>query len=226
MTSRTPHTKLSAAIFVAVIALVAAAPAEAVIPDDGGGSTTLDTGLYTHNRCPIDPPRSRVDPINVVFYNWGTWDRVVRSLEYHAGWKNEDGSTQYFTDSRGCFDMNAQRASGSVSSSRFHLRLHQVPQDRMLGYLSVGDAHHEDFVTGFSGCWDNGGFGGHAVDSNGPEGSGFDRGRQELRQRMAAGGHTWYREWWGNTQNFKQCDGDYARSDGYTVYVSHHQAYH
>ncbi len=207
----------------AAFGLATAVPAFAVLPNDGGGGLGLDTGLYTHNRCPIDPPDSRVDPINVVFYTWGTWDRVVRSVEYHAGWENEGGSTQYFADTHGgCFVMSAQRASASVTSTRFHVRLHQVVHDPYYGYVTVGDAHHEDFVTPFSGCWP----GGHAVDENGPDGSGFDQGRRELRIRMENGGHSWYREWWGNTENFRQCDGDYARSDGWTVYINHHQSYH
>ena len=44
--------------------------------------------------------------------------------------------------------------------------------------------------------------------------------------RLESGGHGWYSEFWGNTQNFQQCDGDYAGSDGYTVFSRAHQVNH
>jgi hypothetical protein len=67
---------------------------------------------------------------------------------------------------------------------------------------------------------------GHAVDSNGPGGSGFDQGRDELVRRFASAGHPAERVWWGNTQSFKQCDGDYAASDGWVVLIELHQVNH
>ncbi|MEJ7569171.1 MAG: hypothetical protein WKF41_13000 [Gaiellaceae bacterium] len=78
--------------------------------------------------------------------------------------------------------------------------------DTTLRWTTIGDAHHEDLTY----C-------GHAVDANGANGSGFDQGRQNLRINLENGGHSWRSEFWGNTQNFQQCDGDYASSDGYTV---------
>jgi len=39
-------------------------------------------------------------------------------------------------------------------------------------------------------------------------------------------GHSSYRVWWGNTQSFKQCDGDYAGSDGWTVFIELHRVGH
>ena len=87
--------------------------------------------------------------------------------------------------------------------------------DDTLRWTTIGDAHHEDLTY----C-------GHAVDANGSTGSGFDQGRRELRIQMENGGHGWYSEFWGNTQNFQQCDGDYASSDGYTVFSRAHQINH
>jgi hypothetical protein len=184
-------------------------------------SAHFNSGQYTHNGCPgLDT--NRVDPLNIVFYNWGTWGRVTDSLQWHMGWTNDGGTTQYFVDHSSCYQMITQRASGSVTSSRFHVRLHPIHFDNVLGWTTVGDAHHEDIVTGFSGCWPAG----HAVDSNGSQGSGFDQGRQQIRVALQNGGHSWYSNFWGNTQNFKQCDSDWARSDGYTVFVNMHQAFH
>jgi hypothetical protein len=64
------------------------------------------------------------------------------------------------------------------------------------------------------------------ADANGPSGSGFDQGRNSLKLSFVNAGHTWYPAWWGNTQNFQQCDGDYAGSDGYTYYIHLHQVNH
>ena len=174
------------------------------------------TSTYTQRSCPAGP-ETRVDPINVVFHGWGTWGRAVSQIEAHAGWSSTSGTTQWFVDHGACRPMHAQRASGS--GSRFHVRLRGQHSDDRLGWTTVAGAHHEDLVLFPLPC-------GHAVDSDGPGGSGFDQGRDELRDRFAAAGHSWYREWWGNTQSFKQCDGDYAGSDGWTVFVELHQVNH
>jgi hypothetical protein len=171
---------------------------------------------YTHRSCPATPS-TRVDPINVVFHRWGTWGRAVSQIGAHAGWTATSGSDQSFVDHASCRPMHAQRASGE--SSRFHVRIRGQHPDDVLGWTAVGDAHHEDFVVFPVPC-------GHAVDSNGPGGSGFDQAREELRARFAANGHAWFLTWWGNTQSFKQCDGDYAASDGWTLFVELHQVNH
>lgn len=87
-----------------------------------------------------------------------------------------------------------------------------------LGWTTTGDAHHEDLVM-FPPC-------GHAVDESGPEGSGFDQARDELRARFTVAGHATSVVWWGNTQSFRQCDGDYAGSDGWAVFIELHQVNH
>lgn len=179
-------------------------------------SAHFDTGMYTHHGCPAG--KDRIDPINVVFYGWGTWDRAVSQIQSHAGWTHSSGSAQTFVDHGNCYAMQAQRASASGISTRFHVRLHPIHRDPTLGWTTVGDAHHEDWVN-FPPC-------GHAVDSNGPNGSGFDWGRRQLRILFQAGGHQWEGYWWGNTQNFRQCDGDWARSDGITVWINMHQVNH
>jgi hypothetical protein len=183
-------------------------------PQCGGGGT-FNPGGYTHGSC-AGNYYSRIDPVNFVFWDWGTWDRAVNNIHAHAGWYDDGGSGQYFFDNGNCHFMTAQRASDGVSSTRFHIRLHPIYHDASYGWTTIGDAHHEDFV------WHCG----HAVDSNGPEGSGFDQGRRQLRILQEWGGHGWFSEWWGNTQNFQQCDGDYASSDGYTVFSHAHQGYH
>lgn len=171
---------------------------------------------YTHRACPAATD-NRVDPVNVVFHAWGTWGRVASQVESHSGWTATSGSSQSFADHGACDERHAQRASGE--GTRFHVRVRGQHPDASLGWTATGDAHHEDLVVLPVPC-------GHAVDANGPGGSGFDQGRDELQRRFAAAGHQTSRVWWGNTRNFKQCDGDYAGSDGWTVFVAVHQVGH
>lgn len=174
------------------------------------------TGRYTHSGCP-GTPGNRADPVNVVFTSWGTWGRAASQIESHAGWTVTSGSSQSFVDHGGCFPMHAQRASGQ--GSRFHVRIRGQHWDPALGWAATGDAHHEDLVLFPVPC-------GHAVDSSGPGGSGFDQGRDELARRLTSAGHSSALIWWGNTQSFKQCDGDYAASDGWTAFIQLHQVNH
>lgn len=174
------------------------------------------TDRYTHGSCPATSG-NRVDPLNVLFTTWGTHGRALAQTRSHAGWSDEGGSAQTFVDHATCSSMHGQRASASIFRSRFHVRVRGQHEDANLGWAATGDAHHEDFVLT---C-------GHAVDANGPGGSGFDQGRNELREAMAAAGHAVSTgNWWGNTQNFKQCDGDLAGSNGYTTYITLHQVNH
>ena len=196
-------------------AFLLAAAAVLVLALAGSASADFNTGYYTHNGCP-GVNTNRVDPINFVFYDWGTWDRAVSQIYTHAGWTDKGGSTQYFVDhSTNCNAMIAQEANAAVYNTRFHIRLHPIHSDPIIGWTTTADAHHEDFSL----C-------GHSVDQNGSNGSGFDQGRRQLRILFENAGHTWYSQYWGNTQSFKQCDGGYASSDGYTVFMHLHQINH
>lgn len=151
-----------------------------------------------------------VDPINLVWKGTNAWaDDVARNIEVHAGWTDTSGSTQsiHVPSGGGCRSMDRQRASAGSTSTRYHIRLWRVTGTDGADKLVIGDAHHEDFV------W----YCGHAVDSNGSNGSGFDQGRRRLVDAFS----THYEEgnWWGNTRNFQQCDGDWAGSDGIGVKI-------
>jgi hypothetical protein len=171
---------------------------------------------YTHAGCPA-AFENRVDPVNVVFTGWGTWGRAESQIESHAGWTATSGSGHSFVDHDACRPMHTQRASGE--GTRLHVRLRGQHPDPALGWTAMGDAHHEDVVVFPLPC-------GHAVDANGPGGSGFDQGRDELAQSFESARHPSERVWWGNTQSFKQCDGDYAASDGWVVLIDLHQVNH
>jgi hypothetical protein len=76
-----------------------------------------------------------------------------------------------------------------------------------LGITARGDAHHEDFV------W----YCGHAVDKGGLSNglsSGFDQGRRAIYDAFHGVHDCAGATYWGNTREFKQCDGDYAGSNG------------
>jgi hypothetical protein len=183
---------------VSLAALMLAAQAIAA----SGVEAHFSTSSYTYKGdC-----SSRVDPVNFGFYGpYAWWDHAAAQTQGHAGWSNTGGSSQASWSHGTCYWMGTQRASAGTSSSRFHIRFFWAGSDP----YAVGDAHHEDFV------W----YCGHAVDSNGSTGSGFDWGRRELMRKFRDAGHYTTYDWWGNTQNFKQCDGDWAGSDGYTRWV-------
>ena len=69
------------------------------------------TEPYLHRGCPAGPA-TRVDPVNVVFHDWGTWGRAVTQIEAHAGWADTSGSTLSLVEHGSCVPQHAQRASG------------------------------------------------------------------------------------------------------------------
>jgi hypothetical protein len=164
---------------------------------------------YTHDGSSCDGDQDQVDPINFAFKgSHAGVNGSVNNIQWHAGWTDSGGSTQSLNvhisgNNYACHVMDTQRASAGTTSSRFHIRLWRVPANTSPD-LTVGDAHHEDFV------W----YCGHAVDSNGSNGSGFDQGRRALHDAFDHTNHDQRVDYWGNTQNFKQCDGDWAGSNG------------
>lgn len=160
---------------------------------------------------------SHVDPVTVVFE--GSYANAAGSAEAvsaHAGWvSNAAGSSSQSlwvhqgSGNYSCRITDKQRADGGNSSDRFHIRLWFVDASQGKSVLkTVGTPHHEDYVLGPS-C-----FGSHAVDKNGSNGSGFDKGRARLGSTFLSAGHGVQNEGWGNTANFEQCDGDLAGSNG------------
>jgi hypothetical protein len=158
------------------------------------------------------------DPITILFFGTeANSANAAGTTAYLSGWNNYGGSTQYFSSHGVCTQMDTQLANDKVDQSRFHIRFNQTyhrygPQNR---YATVGTPHHEDFVV-FGGC----GFpGNHAVDKGTKknptkDGSGFDQGRRKITNifRPLFPVHGIY---WGNTRAIKQCDGDYAGSNGH-----------
>ncbi len=123
-------------------------------------------------------------------------------------------------DRGNCDAQETQVASNGVISSRYHIRLHTTGYDDIMGWTSVGDAHHEDLVS----C-------GHAVDPDyDTGGSGFIQGRHEAWYGFThvAPVHTeWMKVFWGNSEEFTQCNGKNAsNSDGNVIWMHIHEGYH
>lgn len=186
------------------------------------------TSWYTYDNDTCSGEwEGRVDPLNVVFYDSGTWWNAENQISAHAGWHDGSGSPQWFRDHNGCHFRHTQRASAGPGHSRYHIRIKGQHADQSLGWTASGDAHYEDVVD----C--DGGWGvspGHAVRENSPTGSGFDMARDELAHDMGfdgeLDGHDWHFAWRGNTRSFKQCDEQYASSDGAVAWISLHPANH
>ncbi|MGH2989056.1 MAG: hypothetical protein ACRDMA_04215 [Solirubrobacterales bacterium] len=159
-----------------------------------------------------------VDPVTLLFEGGEAHAaNVARAFEVHLGWFNQSGggqrlrvkvnATQY-----SCKFMDAQRANGGSTSARTHARLWHVPASGGANHQVAATPHHEDFVLT---CIPPR----HAVDKNGPNGSGFDRGRQAVANAFEANRHSRQHQSWGNTRNFRQCDGDLAGSNGNGVKI-------
>jgi hypothetical protein len=161
------------------------------------------------NACAV---AQRSDPVTMIFYGFPATSRNVDSMiQRHAGWTYHTGSDQWLQSHGFCNHFDVQDAD-HITLTRFHTRLWQMPGlDLKSRFITYATPHHEDFVT-VGGC----GFpGNHAVDANGSQGSGFDQGRNRLTRELTAAGYSVGDvQFWGNTQTFRQCDGDDASSNG------------
>jgi hypothetical protein len=163
---------------------------------------------YTDSSC-----TNAVDPISVVFYGQATLGNVDTHASHHGGWSNHGGGTQYFYDHY-CGPMDGQNASGAIWQSRYHMR-EWSNWDATYRDYALATPHHEDMTW----C-------GHAVDGddNEPPG-GFVLGKWDIGYNW----HNWNNggathrfggsQYWGNTQEFRQCDGDWASNDGWIDFV-------
>lgn len=159
------------------------------------------------------------DPITAILFGRGVdWVRdVKRLLERKAGWSAQIGdsvSAQNFWDHGGCERENVAAAdrSNTQQRNRWHVR----------GRLQLAHPLGERFtvLTPHRDVWDTrcpGKFsfinGNHYVHQKTRNGSGFDRGREALKARLARY-HLGYAKW-GNTATMKQCNGQRAGANGY-----------
>lgn len=168
----------------------------------------FSSGLYSHRRGDCS---SRVDPIGAVFYGpadgttGGNLASAVNHAEAHTGWGVVSlGSGQWFATHGYCGYWDGELASGGAWTTRHHMRLRRTYHaDPGLGFTTVGTPHYETIES----C-------GHVVRRTLNGVSGFDIARGRLHEAMAAGNHTSFYQYWGNTQPFVQCNGQIASSNG------------
>lgn len=195
---------------VALVALLLVA----AVPGVGQATVPWFSGSYTKSGGSCG---TAVDPVNMVFKGTNAWaSDVARNMRVHANMPDTSGSTQSLLvnvapGTLACRSMDRQRATGP--DTRTHARLWRIPSTSGASKLVAGSAHYEQRLA--TCLWN------HAVLSGvngGP--SGFDIGRQYVLGKFQNGGHvTETGKDWGNTHNFRQCDGTYARSDGYGVVI-------
>lgn len=191
--------------------LAAAATLALTLPS--AAAAHFNSGLYSHR---ADNCASRSDPITVVFYGYATGSRSLNHIRFHTGWGGGSGGGQYFA-SHGICGAGTQHAENGTFT-RYHIRMRKTydADTTWRGTTTVGTPHHEGYI-GYGGCF-------HAVDRGGVSqpypynqgNSGFDQGRKRIFNALyGETGHTFMlAENWGNTQEFKQCDDDWAGSNG------------
>ena len=187
-----------------------------------------DFNFYTYGGCPATV-QNRIDPINVMFFNWGTWDRTTNETHAHSSYFQHGSSWpgwvgQAFKDHQVCYPADSggtitHMATSEWWTSRFHFREHPVPFDNTWGWTTIADSHYEVVTT--CSWWFRPS---HAV----PYG-----GYNDAREFLAGQFNPLYtpnhgRAWgyYGNTDPRPQCTGDAPRSDGWLVAISMHQSYH
>jgi hypothetical protein len=203
-----------------VVALMASLLLVALTPLDAKAIGIGESGFYSMSGSSC-PSNGHVDPVGALFYgSQGHSANVASQIAIHAGWNHGSAGDQWLwvhlgAGNYGCRQTNHHRADHAdvPPSGRFHIRQWFVPATQGSSVKkTVGTPHHEDFVWTCAPP-------SHAVDKNGSQGSGFDQGRHELKQAFIAGNHNVTSEYWGNTANFHQCDGDWAGSDGWGIRV-------
>jgi hypothetical protein len=217
-------------------------------PQSGAGVIGDLTSHYTTSKCA--GTADHIDPINMVFKGTaGTPHHAANIITHHTDLDWQGGpSDESVPHDIGLNQRDAVRSSPNGSWScvgprwtsatwpdhcqltvtgvvdvnscpphtRYHIRYWKIPYAKSNGVtFTVGDAHHEDGTHNvFSGnvC--------HAVNQNGPGGSGFDNGRGYIVNGVSGPLYPTQYVNWGNTQTMKQCDGGWAGSDGAVAFIN------
>ncbi len=212
----------------------------ATLAPSAGAVSPRNAYSYKNDNC-----TKIVDPMSVMFYGTAATTRllagyerggpfqkdVTGSITKHTRWTRHNSDNlgrQYGPTDDGCEknpgDTDLASASGP-GHDRWHLRMWQVNDNRYSNqnFFVETTPHREDWNGG---C---GTVGSHAVErgavDRGPEhyerhGSGFDRARRFLdRAYSHSSRHKRRRGYFGNTRSVKQCDGEYAGSNGQGLFL-------
>jgi len=202
------------------------APTAAAIPN---------FNFYTFGGCPASP-NNRIDPVNLMYFRWGTWDRATNQTDTHAAganqpewfpaWSSWPGWVgQAFRDNGVCYPAGQGGTTIHMGNAqwwlaRTHFREHPIYYDNTWGWTTIIDAHHEDVVS--CSWWPDPG---HAVIYGG-----FNYGRDIVASWFGSyygfpnHGVAW--GYYGNTDPRPQCNGRHPRSDGWLAAVVIHQVNH
>ncbi|HEU6443722.1 MAG TPA: hypothetical protein VFL61_01555 [Gaiellaceae bacterium] len=207
----------------AVVAVVVLAALFAAV-HSGQASHAINSTLHYSFKNGSCTTENRVDPVTIIFWNLATTDRVNQNINAHTDLDaGASPNGQDFGYNGACLAQTVDKSSCSlIACTRFHIRGRQsTTTHATYGTTTQSTPHHEDWVNQyFSGCWP----GNHAVDKGGVETqgglpSGFDQGREHILDGFAPAGHVYEINFWGNTQEFPQCDGDLAGSNGVVYYI-------
>ncbi len=186
------------------------------------GASSADFPTFSHaytQRTGGDCQNDGSDPVDALYYDHGGATNATTVTANATGWNHNSGDPQWLSvhaanGGYNCHLMDYQNASaGDLHITRYHIRIWGIPGSPPDNHKSVGDAHHERIVPE-DGCGDSVYPNGHSAD-----GSGFDEGREELGRQFIADGFRVTEDIWGNTANFKQCDGQFAGSNGVGVQI-------
>ena len=188
-----------------------------------------DFNFYTYSSCPACA-NNRIDPVNIMFFNYGLYPRVTDQVSYHSNSAFYARSNswpaynpQAFKDHQLCFNPDTATIIHIVNAepigNRFHFRLHEVAgYDNSWGWTSVADAHCDHFTA----CH------GWAPSHRVPYG-GFNSGRDayvSILHLVGNNGHGIADGYYGNTDLRPQCNGDLPRSDGWLLAARIHSQNH
>jgi hypothetical protein len=208
-----------------VVALFVALGAIAFAHSDRA-SAHFNSGEWSHVGSSCSYTDTRQDPVNLIFYGSGYADRAADSINYHFGWSNAGGGTQYFASHGNCLPHTHDPASSG--SPRYHVRIKKT-WDGDPGGWEVTAAAAPHYERNVDCTW--GPFGtDHAVyGTPSVTWSGYVEGRQRIIDGLyfREGHYFWGYQWWNNTEpRVNQCNNDYAWGDGYVGFIHQHYSFH
>jgi hypothetical protein len=161
----------------------------------------------------------RSDPVTVIFYREASAILSNNHVRAHTGWDGGEGGGQNYSSHGVCLPGDRHSESAGATSTRYHIRMGRTwDEDVNWGRTTAATPHHEDFLWT---CAPSN----HAVDKGGVNlgqnlWSGFDQGRSRIYDALYGQDAHYFAgdPYWGNTQEFQQCDGDWAGSHGTTYW--------
>ena len=157
----------------------------------------------------------RKDPVTVFFVKHGFTSYTNDNIKHHTSLDaGSSPGAQKFWRSGQCLSQTIDRSNCVIIvCNRKHIRGRLSAFSTSVHGWQHGTTPHVEQWKPLPPCWGN-----HAVNGNGPNGSGFDQGREYFRARFnPSHGVSFY--YWGNTQSMQQCNGNWAGSNGWVINI-------